>query len=73
MVQKIEIGPLIDYARVSTQGQDLTQQRGSLREADCTRIFEAKVSVAKGDWPEPGRLFEHLRTATWRQSPALIG
>jgi len=61
MVKKIEIGPLIGYARVSTQGQDLAQQRGTLREAGCTRIFEEKVSGAKRDRPELGRLLEHLR------------
>ena len=61
MVKKIEIGPLIGYARVSTQGQDLGQQRGTLREAGCTRIFEEKVSGAKRDRPELGRLLEHLR------------
>jgi DNA invertase Pin-like site-specific DNA recombinase len=61
MVKKIEIGPLIGYARVSTQGQDLAQQRGTLREAGCTRIFEEKVSGAKRDRPELGCLLEHLR------------
>lgn len=35
-------GPLIGYARVSTQGQDLAQQRALLREAGCARIFEKK-------------------------------
>ena len=55
-------GPLIGYARVSTQGQDLTQQRTGLREAGCTRVFEEKVSGAKRDRPELGRLLDHLRT-----------
>jgi DNA invertase Pin-like site-specific DNA recombinase len=52
---------VIGYARVSTQGQDLTQQRAALREAGCTRIFEEKISGAKRDWPELGRLLDHLR------------
>lgn len=74
MVRKIEIGPLIGYARVSAQRQDLAQQRGTLREARCTRIFEEKVSGTKRDRPELGRLLEHLRAAaTWWRSPALIG
>lgn len=54
--------PLIGYARVSTQGQDLTQQRAALRKAGCTRIFEEKISGAKRDRPELGRLLDHLRT-----------
>ena len=54
-------GPLIGYARVSTQGQDLAQQRATLREAGCTRIFEEKVSGAKRDRPELARLLDHLR------------
>ena len=54
-------GPLIGYARVSTQGQDLAQQRTTLRESGCTRIFEEKVSGAKRDRPELGRLLDHLR------------
>ncbi len=61
MPRKPPAGALIGYARVSTQGQDLTQQRSALREAGCTRIFEEKVSGAKRDRPELGRLLDHLR------------
>ena len=53
--------PLIGYARVSTQGQDLTQQRATLREIGCTRIFEEKISGAKRERPELGNLLGHLR------------
>lgn len=52
---------LIGYARVSTQGQDLSQQRETLSAMGCQRIFEEKVSGAKRDRPELGRLLEHLR------------
>ena len=55
-------GPLIGYARVSTQGQDLAQQRETLSAMGCQRIFEEKVSGAKRDRPELGRLLDHLRT-----------
>lgn len=58
---KSAAGPLIGYARVSTQGQDLAQQRAALHEAGCTRIFEEKVSRIKRDRPELGRLLDHLR------------
>ena len=53
---------LIGYARVSTQGQDLAQQRETLSAMGCQRIFEEKVSGAKRDRPELGRLLDHLRT-----------
>jgi DNA invertase Pin-like site-specific DNA recombinase len=62
MTKKTETGPLIGYARVSTQGQDLTQQRATLRETGCTRIFEEKVSGAKRDRPELVNLLGHLRS-----------
>lgn len=52
---------LIGYARVSTIGQDLAQQRALLAEAGCTRIFEEKVSGAKRDRPEMERMLDHLR------------
>ena len=61
MPSKRPAGPLIGYARVSTQGQDLAQQRIALRQAGCTRIFEEKVSGARRDRPELARLLDHLR------------
>ena len=61
MPKKPPAGPLIGYARVSTQGQDLAQQRATLRESGCTRIFEEKISGAKRDRLELGRLLDHLR------------
>ncbi|KND59394.1 Resolvase, N-terminal domain [Candidatus Burkholderia verschuerenii] len=61
MTNKPTSGLLIGYARVSTQGQDLAQQRDTLREIGCTRIFEEKISGAKRDRPELGRLLDHLR------------
>lgn len=51
----------IGYARVSTQGQDLAQQRSALTEAACNRVFEEKVSGAKKDRPELGKMLDHLR------------
>jgi DNA invertase Pin-like site-specific DNA recombinase len=54
-------GPLIGYARVSTQGQDLAQQRATLRGVGCGRVFEEKVSGAKRDRPQLERLLDHLR------------
>jgi len=61
MPKKPPAGPLIGYARVSTQGQDLAQQRAMLRESGCTRVFEEKISGAKRERPELERLLDHLR------------
>lgn len=52
---------LIDYARVSTDDQDLRLQRAALKEAGCRRTFEEKVSGAKRDRPELTRMIEQLR------------
>ncbi len=61
MTNKPTSGLLIGYARVSTQGQDPAQQRDTLREIGCTRIFEEKISGATRERPELGRLLDHLR------------
>lgn len=52
---------MIGYARVSTQGQDLDQQRAALGAAGCIRLFEEKGSGAKRDRSELVKLLDHLR------------
>ena len=52
---------LIGYARVSTDDQDLTQQRAALQTIGCLRIYEEKVSGAKRDRPQLARLIDQLR------------
>lgn len=52
---------LIGYARVSTDDQDLTQQRTTLQAAGCLRIYEEKVSGAKRDRPQLAQLIDQLR------------
>ncbi len=52
---------MIGYARVSTDGQDLANQRAALKAEGCTRIFSEKVSGAKRDRVELARMLDHLR------------
>jgi DNA invertase Pin-like site-specific DNA recombinase len=51
----------IGYARVSTQDQNLDRQRDRLRQDGCERVYEEKVSGAKSDRPELGRMLDALR------------
>ena len=53
---------LVGYARVSTRGQDLDQQRASLAAAGCIRIFDEKASGTKRDRPELARMLDYLRS-----------
>jgi len=52
---------MIGYARVSTRGQDLDQQRAALSVAGCVRIFEEKASGARSDRPELARMLDYLQ------------
>jgi len=52
---------LIGYARVSTDDQDLTNQRTELHAVGCARIFAEKITGAHAERPELIRLFDHLR------------
>lgn len=51
----------IGYARVSTSGQNLDGQCDSLRQAGCERIYSEKISGAKAQRPELGRMLDALR------------
>jgi DNA invertase Pin-like site-specific DNA recombinase len=52
---------LLGYARVSTDDQDLTNQRAELHAAGCTKIFSEKVTGTRRDRPELARMLDHLR------------
>lgn len=53
---------LVGYARVSTGGQDLDQQRTALKAAGCERVFEEKVSGAKRDREQLGLMLLTVRS-----------
>ncbi|MCW2314059.1 recombinase family protein [Rhodoferax antarcticus] len=51
----------LGYARVSTDAQDLTNQRTELAAAGCTKLFSEKLTGAQRDRPELVRMLGHLR------------
>lgn len=52
---------LLGYARVSTDDQDLTNQRAELHAAGCTKLFSEKITGTRRDRPELARMLDHLR------------
>src|ERR1700738_5571542 len=48
------------YARVSTDGQTLASQDAQLHEAGCAKVYSEKVSGAKTDRAELGKLLRRL-------------
>jgi DNA invertase Pin-like site-specific DNA recombinase len=51
---------IIGYARVSTDGQDLTSQVQELTAAGAARIHQEKVSGARGDRAKLARMIRRL-------------
>jgi len=54
-------GLILGYARVSTDDQDLTNQRTELHAAGCSRIFAEKITGTRRERPELARMLDHLR------------
>lgn len=52
---------LIGYARVSTDDQELANQRAELHAAGCSRIFAEKITGTHSKRAELARMLDHLR------------
>src|SRR5262244_2492491 len=52
--------PLFGYARVSTRDQNLAAQDAELMASGCAKVFKEKVSGAKTDRPELGKVIGRL-------------
>ena len=50
------------YARVSTNGQDLSSQEAELLAAGCAKVFKEKVSGAKTDRAELAKLLHKIES-----------
>ena len=53
-------GMIYGYARVSTDAQDLTNQRTALKAAGCEKIFSDKLTGAHADRPELQKLLRKV-------------
>jgi len=51
---------IVGYARVSARDQDLAGQVADLEAAGCVKIYREKISGAKTDRPELGKLMRRL-------------
>jgi DNA invertase Pin-like site-specific DNA recombinase len=57
---RVRTMPMYGYARVSTNGQDLSSQYAELMAAGCAKVFKEKISSAKTDRPELAKVIRRL-------------
>jgi DNA invertase Pin-like site-specific DNA recombinase len=60
LLSKVEIEMIVGYARVSARDQDLAGQVADLEAAGCVKVYREKISGAKTDRPELGKLMRRL-------------
>jgi DNA invertase Pin-like site-specific DNA recombinase len=53
---------LYGYARVSTDGQSLASQDAELHAAGCVKVYAEKISGARSDRPELGKVLKRLES-----------
>jgi DNA invertase Pin-like site-specific DNA recombinase len=56
----MEIAMIVGYARVSARDQDFGGQVAELEAAGCVKVYREKISGAKTDRPELGKLMRRL-------------
>jgi len=60
LLPKVRLKMIVGYARVSARDQDFAGQVADLEAGGCVKIYREKISGAKTDRPELGKLMRRL-------------
>ena len=63
---------ILGYARVSTDGQDLSAQTEALKATGADPIFQENISGVRADRPQLRKLMANLRPGDTVSSPSSI-